>query len=1074
MAALVHLYPTLMQDITKRHAVAITGFQETSTVLKFEGAISAVKEARIEVEKVLKQINVSWLTPAFPPVLLPLAKAQFKRDECTVYIFVPEMTDDNMVAVCTIDVNNREKAITLFQSTPKEKEVLLPYTVTERGSIEKSLKQLEDKFCVMIKWQGLHENQLQGKLEGSKIIIVGFKELGVRQAKEELQSLIKIHSEQTIIFDCKPEEVVYLIKIKSEESRSLFASLPAKVIVKGNEIQLFGSIESIEKSKEKIRGGPLLDLQSKRFQFQCSSKFQSQIRESILKPLKAKQKLDFQWLIIQPESRISRKTVEEPKSESYTEPEGFEIIVYSKDESAFNEICKSLEVIDPQTIHFQLMYHQRREAADCAKRLKESLEAKCYVRIIVPQNNSTVIMHGLIPDEMQKCWEDINSEIKATIAITKHISLKRHESKYLEKKYCDNLKKEFNCDIAFPQPKNNESYAVRIEGKIRDVEAVEDKLAKLKAEIEVRLFPLTCSQKSYSMWRKWWFDFRKQKEDIHDVMIHFDITGRYMSRDGRPTVQVTFEVIGTDKDVLVTIQDTIYNEKTEQRILEILEEGKVALVNAMKQQRLPISDKLAIAIDIDQVANKVMLVSPKSLADDLNTAESEIRKFVGMYANISKEVTSQDPVVGLVLASPSLSSAYLKLANDIAKPLKVNVIPVGAPIFGLRLTGSPSAIQKVEPQIHAKVFKEVQKILGKTWIKIPLDQNVVLATSEFSQMETKLQSDYCVILSYPRPGLTSKAVHTTVINPSPSSHSLQLDICLGNIVHERVDAIVNAANEDLKHIGGLAKGILDCGGVTIQSESNQYVQSHGKVLTGTCVCLGAGKLPCKRVIHAVGPQWRGGGKGEEQTLYNTIYKCLECAEKESLSSIALPAISTGVYGVPEVVCARASLTAVRNYCQSTADTNISKVRFVLYTKSALQHFGSAFKYMFPSHSHASTQSVTTTSSDSEVADTWTWANDQKSFTSYSPDIAAQLTKEYKRDPTSSVTCTINRQTYRIDFNTMIQTNCSTGYQRRVQRVPSPSHAPPASESDFLSHSNTQLMNLKQLKKCTKTKHPEKF
>lgn len=1044
MAALVHLYPTLAQDITKRHAVVVTGFQETSIVLKLEGAISAVKEARIEIDTLLKKINVTWLTPAFPPSIFPLAKAQLKRDECTVYIFVPEMTDDptafisGMVAICTIDVNNREKAVTLVQSTPKEEEILLPNAVKDKGSIDKSLKQLEDKFCIMIKWQGLQENQLQGcQLEDTKITILGFQEQGIRGAKEELQNLIKTHSEQTITFDCKPEEVIYLLKVKGEESRSLFSSLPAKVIIKDNEIQLFGSIESIEKSKEKIRGGPLLDLHCKRFQFQCNFKFLSQMKESLLKPLKAEQKLPFQWLIIQSQSRSSslRKSDNETKSESCTEADGFDIIIYSKDKSAFDKVCESLEVADPQTVQFQLTCHQRHEAAECARRLKGSLEAKYHVRIIVLQNNSAVIMHGLIPEETQKCWEDIKSEIKATISITKHLPLKKHESKYLERKKCDNLKREFNCDVAFPQPKSNESYAVRIIGKIKDVEAVEDKLSQLKAGIEMRMFTITCSQKSYFMWRKWWCDIQKQKEDAHDVIIHFDISGRRMSRDGRPTVEVTFEVIATDKDVLVSIQDTINNEKTEQRTFDIFEEGKVALVNAMKQQRLPISNKLAIAIDIDQVANKVMLVSPKSLSDDLNTAESEIRKFVGMYANISKEITSQDPVVGLVLASSSLSSTYLKLAEDIAKPLKVNVIAVGAPLFGLRLTGSPSAIQRVEPQIRAIVFQKIEKILGQTWLKIPSNQAPVLATSEFSQMETKFQNDYCVILSYPRPGLSSKAVHTTVINPSQSSQSLQLDICLGNIVYERVDAIVNAANEDLKHIGGLAKDILDSGGVTIQSESNQYVQSHGKVLTGTCVCLGAGKLPCKRIIHAVGPQWRGGGKGEEQTLYNTIYKCLECADKESLSSIALPAISTGVYGVPEVVSARASLTAARNYCHSTANTNITKIRFVLYTKSALQRFGSAFKYMFLSQSHTSTELVTPTPPDPEVADTWSWENDQRSFSSYSSDIAARLTKEYKRDPTGSVICTINRQTYRIDFNSMIQTNCSTRYQRKIQRVP---------------------------------------
>ena len=1033
----------LPQDIAKRHKVTVIGFQQTSSVIRFEGAVSAVNAARIEIDELICQIKATLLSPAFPHSLLSLAKTQLSNDECRAYISVPDMTDDStasfpgMVSVCAIDENDRKRAVTLLQSTPKEEEVILPYTVTGNVSIDKYLKQLEDKFCIIIKRQGLQKNgddklSLQeSQLKDSKFIITGFRQQSVKAAHEEVLSLIKLHSEQTVTLDCKPEEVIYLLRIRGKESHTLFSSLSAKVTIKGDVVQLHGNTECIQKSKDKILNGPLLDLQCKRFPFQCNLKFLSQIEDSLLKPLKIEQKLNFQKWIIKPEPR---KSESQPKSEQYTEPSGFEIIIYSKDKLAFTKVCEALEVTDPQTIQFQLTYHQRREAADCARKLKGTLEAKCHVRMIVLQNNSGIIIHGLIPDEIQNCWEDINSEIKATVDTTKNVSLKRHESEYVERKFCDDLKKEFNCDIAFQQQRTSESYSIRIFGKIKDVEAVENKLLKLlETGIQMIRFTITSSQKYYSMWRKWWFDFRKQEEDTHDVIIHFDTTAKNISRDGRYMVEVTFEVIGTDKDLLIRIRDTINNEKTEKRVFNVLEEGKVALMNAIKQQRLPISDKLAIAIDVDPLTNRVMLISPRSLSDDLNTAESEIRKFVGMYASISKEVTSQDPVIGLILTSQSLSGTYLKQANDIARPHKVTVIAVGAPLFGLKLTGSPSAIQKVEPQIRATVFKQVERTVGQTLFQIPSNRAALLTTLEFSQVEIKLQTDYCVVLSYPRPGLSSKAVHTTVIKPNPSSHSLQLDICLGNIVHERVDAIVNAANEDLKHIGGLAKGIVDSGGVTIQSESNQYVQSHGKVLTGTCVCLGAGKLPCKRIIHAVGPQWRGGGKGEEQTLYNTIYKCLQCADKEPLSSIALPAISTGVYGVPEVVCARASLTAVRTYCQSITDSSISKVRFVLYTKSALQHFGSAFKYMFPSQP---AQSVPSTTADPEVAVTWSWTNDQGSFSSYSPDISAQLTKEYKRDPTSSVNCTINGQQYCIDFTTMIQTSHSTGYQRKVKRVSS--------------------------------------
>ena len=423
------------------------------------------------------------------------------------------------------------------------------------------------------------------------------------------------------------------------------------------------------------------------------------------------------------------------------------------------------------------------------------------------------------------------------------------------------------------------------------------------------------------------------------------------------------------------------------------------------------------------------------MSDDLNTAESEIRKFVGLYANTSKEVTSHDPVIGLMLTSPSLSASYIKSANDIAKPHKVTVVALRAPLYGLKLTGSPSAIEKVEPQIHATVLKQIERIISQTQLRVPSTHIAILTTSEFSHLESLFQRDYCVILSYPRPGLLSKAVHTTLIKPSPTAHPHKLDICHGNIVHEKVDAIVNAANEDLKHIGGLAKSIVDNGGSTVQSESNEYVRSHGKVTTGTCICLGAGNLPCKKIIHAVGPQWRGGGKNEEQTLHNTVYKCLQCADKEKLNSIALPAISTGVYGVPEVVCARASLRAVRDYYQSKPHSTINTVRFVLYTQSGVQHFGSAFKYMFPKAVQESMSPLALKTMDPGTSVMWSWNDDQGSYSSYDSDVCAKLTKEYERNPNGSVNCTVNGHAYCIDFSTMTQTNCATRFQRKVRRVP---------------------------------------
>lgn len=1062
MAALVQLKPTLPQDIDKKHGVTINGFHETSSVIRFDGASSAVTAARNEVDKLLSQAKISKVTLAFPHSLLSLAKKQLKFDNCQVYIGSETILDTTvMVMVYSFDEQNLKKSLTLLQTVPTKKEVAISSAVVKKLSdIDIHIKRVEEKFCTLI------EQHTTIDIEDGKLIVNGFQHQGVKEAHKELLGLMKEHSEQCVTLDCKPEEVLYLLKI-CKETRSLFSSLPAKITIRGDVIELFGNVDSIEKSKDKILNGPLSGLQYRTFLFRCNAKFLTQIEICVLKPLIDEEKLNFHFWIVKPKFQSSSKGDKEPRREELSETCGFEITIYSKDKDAFEKVCDAMKVLDPKTQQFHLSY---RGAADCARKLKETLEGKFHVRIIVQQGNHGIIIHGLIPDEIQQCWEDINNEIRCTIDTVKHVHVKRHESKFLEHKRSNDLKKDLSCDIAFPYQKKTDSYSIRFTGKIKDVEAAESKVLEIiEAGINVLTFAITCNQRAHSMWRKWWFDFKKQEEETHDVMIHFEVATRRQNRDGTNINEVMFEVIGTNMDQLKSIKDAINSERTEKRVISVSEEGKVALRNVVRQQRLPISDKLAIGIDIDPFSNKITLVSPKSLSDDLNTAESEIHKFVGMYANTSKEVVSDDRVVGLILTSSPKSLTYIKSATDIAKLHKVSVKVLHAPLFGLKLTGSPLAIQTVEPQIHSTVYKQIERIIDETQLHIPSTYAAILTSSEFSNIETKLQDDYCVILSYQRPGVLSKAVYSTLLIPNPSVHSVQLDICQGDIVQERIDAIVNAANEELQHIGGLAKSIVDHGGVAIQSECSRYVHSNGKVATGSCVCLGAGKLPCKRIIHAVGPQWHRGERNEEKTLHDTVYKCMQCADKDNLTSIALPAISTGVFGVPERVCARASLTAVCDYCQSNPDSNISAVRFVLYTNSALDEFGLAIQSIrlkenyIPLFESEKTQPKTNfeqlkstihfispkedykplPSSKVErpkMIVEWSWENDVNSYTPYRSDVSARLTKAYKSNPTSSTTCIINGKSYTIDFSTMIQTNCITGFTRKVRHIAESSYA----------------------------------
>jgi len=137
----------------------------------------------------------------------------------------------------------------------------------------------------------------------------------------------------------------------------------------------------------------------------------------------------------------------------------------------------------------------------------------------------------------------------------------------------------------------------------------------------------------------------------------------------------------------------------------------------------------------------------------------------------------------------------------------------------------------------------------------------------------------------------------------------QLELVQGDITDLEVDAIVNAANERLQMGSGVAGAIRQKGGPSIQEECNRI----GGTPVGTAVMTGAGHLRAKQVIHAVGPKM---GEGDEdRKLGSAVRAALALADRRGLKSIALPAISTGVFGFPMERAARIMLTEIHRYLQ---------------------------------------------------------------------------------------------------------------------------------------------------------------
>ncbi|KAM9426421.1 uncharacterized protein KZ484_019173 isoform 1-T1 [Pholidichthys leucotaenia] len=145
---------------------------------------------------------------------------------------------------------------------------------------------------------------------------------------------------------------------------------------------------------------------------------------------------------------------------------------------------------------------------------------------------------------------------------------------------------------------------------------------------------------------------------------------------------------------------------------------------------------------------------------------------------------------------------------------------------------------------------------------------------------------------------------------------IEVLVCEGDITKQSADALVNAANENLSHGGGVAAALSKAAGPEVQKECRKIVAQCGKIATGEVVASTGGNLKCKILLHAVGPVAGKSGGKERQLLKKTVRAALDLAESMELESIAMPCISSGLFGVPVTVCCEAIVMAVQEFgCQ---------------------------------------------------------------------------------------------------------------------------------------------------------------
>jgi len=162
-----------------------------------------------------------------------------------------------------------------------------------------------------------------------------------------------------------------------------------------------------------------------------------------------------------------------------------------------------------------------------------------------------------------------------------------------------------------------------------------------------------------------------------------------------------------------------------------------------------------------------------------------------------------------------------------------------------------------------------------------------------------------------------------------------IELVVGDITEQQVDAIVNAANPTLLGGGGVDGAIHRAGGPAILEECRALNGCE----PGDAKATGAGDLPARHVIHAVGPVWHGGDRGEPEQLASVHRRAIELAEALGARSVAFPAISTGAYGYPVELAAPVAIAATEEALH--AHSSVELARFVFRDPKTLDLYRAA-------------------------------------------------------------------------------------------------------------------------------------
>ena len=669
----------------------------------------------------------------------------------------------------------------------------------------------------------------------------------------------------------------------------------------------------------------------------------------------------------------------------------------------------------------------------------QQLESAHPVHIQVNRPNKLLIVQSLWPAAVSHAFSKVNDLFRDTVRVDTRVPVSVAQVYFLREKRSSELDDNAShVSMAYPEDRvlslkeASDLVYISISGLRHSVESAVGSINKMLNGFECKEEVMDLDSK-YQWTREWQEATKLAIEAECDILVEFPPHTSPSSSDAK-----TGKSGGMyKKKYAMAIRFAYVHENALQHARDILTEcttlsthsvevdsaQQVEILKALKEKKLSCSGTLA-SVKLNKPEGVVHVISPQRFPDGIGKMEKRLMQYIRKEVSSNAEVCLEPPLSVLI---QNKHVKDLKNDKDVVFKFTPNAVS---------FSGKTADVEATKGRLKM-LLSQLESSMSTQTVTVPKGLQFALSSKEVRSVLCRFEKAHSVHIVIPKDtGIRNELKWEAKIHPEGWSMPCTVQLVHGSLTKEDTDAIVNAANANLELLGGVAGSILKAGGSEIQDECTKYVALHGQVNVGDAVCLGSGKLSCKKVIHAVGPRWQGGVSGEDHELEATFLRSLEVAMQNGCLSIALPAISTGVFHVPVQRCAQSAVNAL-TYFVSVHPDKLSTVKFVLFREADVPLFQEAFQALLSDTSSKTilTQGSRTTSAAARVESVpvWMWEDDSGVYQTCTSSLSAQLEQQFAISPSGSFQLQRDKWSYIVNLGSMTQTNRSTHKVRKLRR-----------------------------------------